>query len=465
MEAVGNIDEEETAPAIPSPAVLLNVTPPRDMIDNETTITITHLLTRQPITLYASLISQKKNTWESWAHYVASDVGKVEVDNDVSIGGTYSGVEPMGLFWSMQPTPGQKKGARLRQFDVMKPRIIDIHVFKGHIKEKFDKCSAVAMATVERWYIKPGVKRIPITEGNVRGTLFLPPGAGPFPLIIDLWGGGGGIIEYKSSLLASHGFAAAVLAYFNHPDLPDLGVDIDYFEEAYDLLCSHPNIDSDNVGALGVSQGVCLCLEMAAESKIKMKCAILTNGGLLRSHLTSIRVGRTLVFQPGSDEHLDIPRDEDGNYFMRYAFNIDELVKEYGEECFVKVENINCPCLFLISGDDPSYQPEEHLQTIYQKMSAVGKQDLVKVLRYPKAGHLLEPPYAPLCPMSYIYVPVSWPATSCTFPILGGPTLFYVLFGGEPKPHAEAQKHSWKSILQFFDENLRCDKSRKGAKL
>lgn len=31
----------------------------------------------------------------------------------------------------------------------------------------------------------------------------------------------GGLVEYKASLLASHGFAALALAYLNFDDLPD----------------------------------------------------------------------------------------------------------------------------------------------------------------------------------------------------------------------------------------------------
>jgi len=34
---------------------------------------------------------------------------------------------------------------------------------------------------LNRWFIAPGVRRIAIRENGIVGTLFLPPGEGPFP--------------------------------------------------------------------------------------------------------------------------------------------------------------------------------------------------------------------------------------------------------------------------------------------
>ena len=39
------------------------------------------------------------------------------------------------------------------------------------------------------------------------------PGPGPFPALLDLWGGGGGLVEYRSALLASRGFLSLALEY------------------------------------------------------------------------------------------------------------------------------------------------------------------------------------------------------------------------------------------------------------
>ena len=39
-------------------------------------------------------------------------------------------------------------------------------------------------------------------------------------MVIDLFGGIGGLIEIRTSLLASHGFAVLALAYCDYEDLP-----------------------------------------------------------------------------------------------------------------------------------------------------------------------------------------------------------------------------------------------------
>lgn len=57
-------------------------------------------------------------------------------------------------------------------------------------------------------------------------------GPGPFPAVLDLWGGGGNLVEYRASLLASHGFAALALDYLTSKITVTTGklVENDYFE-------------------------------------------------------------------------------------------------------------------------------------------------------------------------------------------------------------------------------------------
>ena len=54
---------------------------------------------------------------------------------------------------------------------------------------------------LERHLMMPGVKRIPVRNGRVRGMLYLPPGDGPFPGVIDMFGGVGGCAQHRSGNL------------------------------------------------------------------------------------------------------------------------------------------------------------------------------------------------------------------------------------------------------------------------
>lgn len=55
-------------------------------------------------------------------------------------------------------------------------------------------------------------------------------GPGPFPGLLDMWGGGGGLVEYRASLLASHGYATLALGYLAPGELYSAGVEFSYFE-------------------------------------------------------------------------------------------------------------------------------------------------------------------------------------------------------------------------------------------
>ena len=57
---------------------------------------------------------------------------------------------------------------------------------------------ALESITLERHMISPGVRRIPIKIGRIRGFLFIPPGDGPFPGVIDIYGGQGGVDEHRA---------------------------------------------------------------------------------------------------------------------------------------------------------------------------------------------------------------------------------------------------------------------------
>ena len=89
----------------------------------------------------------------------------------------------------MTQAPGQRKGLRLSKKDVTKPYNIQINCFDGHLspEEGFvnvltkNNLKPIASSSLDKFYMSDGVRRIPVREGRVRGTLFLPPGNGPFP--------------------------------------------------------------------------------------------------------------------------------------------------------------------------------------------------------------------------------------------------------------------------------------------
>lgn len=85
----------------------------------------------------------------------------------------------MGLIWSMRQAPGQRDGLRLQKKDVTKPQIVNLSVFRGHhTTEDIFNTSPQPLSTtdIQRWYKARDVQRIELSDGLIRGSLFIPPG-------------------------------------------------------------------------------------------------------------------------------------------------------------------------------------------------------------------------------------------------------------------------------------------------
>ena len=89
------------------------------------------------------------------------------------------GVSPMGIFWSMVQAPGQREGLRLMKKDMDTPLTTNISVYDGHLSADDIHDSSpnpICQGCVDRWYKDPGVKKQVVTDGRLRGILFLPAG-------------------------------------------------------------------------------------------------------------------------------------------------------------------------------------------------------------------------------------------------------------------------------------------------
>ena len=165
--------------------VELTCTPLSTLVDKKVRVKARGLEPKQKVSLQARLIGDVQDRYRSLAHYIADDNGEVCLDTQPSVGGSYVGVEPMGFIWSLKPEPGQKPGRRLMKRDVTKPLVVNLDVLDGHthlISYLTTDVSRKPLCSlkIERHYMGVGVRRIEVREGRIRGTLFLPPGEGPF---------------------------------------------------------------------------------------------------------------------------------------------------------------------------------------------------------------------------------------------------------------------------------------------
>ncbi|KAF4079571.1 hypothetical protein AMELA_G00179600 [Ameiurus melas] len=106
----------------------------------------------------------------------------------------------------------------------------------------------------------------------------------------------------------------------------------------------------------------------------------------------------------------------------------------------VDVGLIRCPLLLVVGDDDQNWASLESAEDMERITEKAGNRHLLKILIYPGAGHLIEPPYTPHHRASNFMV--------------AGKEKVIMLWGGQTRLHAYAQEDSWKKILDFLRQHL-----------
>lgn len=151
----------------------------RSCWDEPLSIAVRGLAPEQPVTLRAALRDEKGALFRAHARYRADAAGELDLARAPALGGSFAGLEPMGLLWAMEP---ERPFWRLVKRDVQTPFVVELEVLDGH---EPDGGRQLARAVHERHFMAPGVRRVPVREGRVRATLFLPPGEQPSLLCLQ----------------------------------------------------------------------------------------------------------------------------------------------------------------------------------------------------------------------------------------------------------------------------------------
>ncbi|XP_068427042.1 acyl-coenzyme A thioesterase 1-like [Clinocottus analis] len=410
----------------------------RCMFDEPVQLKVDGLRSRQVVTLRARTTDDKGVVFRSSATYRADGSGGVDLQRDPSLSGSYTGVEPMGLLWSMRAAALHKRFQRTKS--------LDPHVVKFSMHEEEEEGGRMlAEATNERLLIGDGVSRRTIKDGNIRGVLFTPPGGGPFPGVLDLYTFGGGLSEKRASLLASRGFVVLTVALYGHDDMAKniKEVHLDYFEEAIRFLKKQNEVGSKGVGVMSISKSGDLALSMA--SYLPGVAATVWINGCSANTVLPLYYKKSQIHPALMFDISKIIPTESGAANGKNALH-DPLAEE-NKATLIPVERAEGRFLFVASEDDLNWDSKAYLDMMVERLQRHRKDNFESV-RYSGAGHYLEPPYGPYCPSSF-------------HGVVGMP----VLWGGEPRSHAAAEVHLWKKIQEFFRAHLSCDATQIKAKM
>ena len=260
--------------------------------------------------------------------------------------------------------------------------------------------------------------------------------------LIELKGATAGVNESKASLFASRGFLTLNLTYLPPVDagIPEY-FELDQFEEILDWFCNYPEVAPGGIGLHAICIGSWIALLLASFRSDAVN-AVVAVSPISFAHLFSFKYqGKMSEKLPTDNSKLIHTKD---GVVVRNALSTE--TEDNGSastfSAITPSEQINCPVLLICGIDDQYLNAEFNARQIYDRMNKVGKGHLCNILSYPGAGHVIEPPYTPLCYSQFEPV------------VRESHGNRYVVWGGESKAHAQAQEDSWSNILAFLRNNI-----------
>ena len=431
-----------------SHSISLTATPASALEDQPMDIRVSGLKPGEPITLRAGMHDYKDRDWIATATYIADKEGEVDVSHMAPRYGSYSGVHALGLIWSMLPESVTNLHALLW---APKNNLYHIHLealADGHI---------LTNRTLERYsYRADAVKRTVVAENGLVGELYTPTTPGPHPAVLVLGGSEGGLhpqVE-EAALLASHGYTALGLAYFQGFGSNEAGVaglpkvleniPLEYFVKAADWLKQQPGVDSRHLAIMGWSKGAEAALITAATFPKEFQAVI--------AFMPSSVVWSGISYGPGPSGSswtlhgkplpfatpvINPAMFNDGKplaFVSAYAAGLKET--QAVEKAVIPVERIAGPVLLISASDDQIWPSPLMAQQIMRRLKARHHAYADESLCYAGAGHVILWPYRP--------------TNSDRIAIPGGS----FMFGGKPIAYAWADRDAWNKVLTFLHQSL-----------
>ncbi|XP_061695981.1 acyl-coenzyme A thioesterase 2, mitochondrial-like [Syngnathoides biaculeatus] len=421
-----------------SPQVRLRLLPSaRCLFDEAIQVKVGGLRSRQVVTLRASATDERGVVFRSAAIYRADDGGELDLCRDAALCGTYKGVEPMGLLWSMRAAVPHKY---FHWTKALSPHVVKFSVHDGVDVEEEERGGALAEATNERVLLGEGVTREVVVLGKCSAVLFTPPGDGPFPGVLDL---STFASEKRGSLLSHKGFVVLTVPVIYDKATNNKHLELDYLEDALRFLQQHPKVGSDGLGVIGRSKAGDVALSLASfvpgvHAVVWINACSANIGAPL--HYRGRQVLSSLIL----DLTKIIPTSDGANIVK---FGAGDPDAEENRTSRIPVENASAHFLFLAAEDDLNYDCRAYMESMAARLRRAGNEN-VETVCFPRAGHLLEPPYGPHCPSGlhgFLRIPILW--------------------GGEPRSHARAEVLAWRKVEDFFRQQLSCRPPNTKAKL
>jgi dienelactone hydrolase len=378
--------------------------------------------------------------WSSHADFVADDDGTVDLSKSAPISGSYEGLDPMGLIWSMELNERGKTKLRSGNFEGFVPEVRINRTFRatsdGRENESIRNIA---------YYARAPVIYSAIREQGIVASMFHRPGSRR-PGIIVLGGSAGGIPGFTAALLAAHGYTTLALGYFGLDGLPQelKEIPLEYFERAIDWFRSQPDVLPDSLGVVGTSRGGELALLLGSQFPEIRAVVSFVGSGIVLGALTQAPgfeqspawTWRGEPIPPLAIAEVEPQLRESGGSVP----NALERLKDSAaiERASIPVEKINGPILLISGKQDALWSSTLLSEFAIARLRRSNFLFPYQHLAYPGAGHGISPPYHPTT-LNEFFHPITRQLHS---------------FGGDPVSVARACADSWKRALEFFRNYL-----------
>ena len=375
--------------------------------------------------------------------YFTDSKGVVNLERDASRSGTYSGIEPMGLFWSGRRVPLDslaRADIPPSGFDPPRPYSV---VLTASVND-----TVVARTVVTRRFGSANVIEEEVRSGDVVGRLFVPRGGRRPPVIIVLSGSEGGYESsaYRGRLLAAHGFAVFAQAYFRAPGLNDelASIPVERVQRGITWLRRRTDLSADRVAVIGTSRGTELALLSAGLNRevsavVVFGTSVTTGRGLTASGEPHREAAWTLGGQslpamqirPSAEALAQFSKPDPVRLRLLFEPALSDV--QAVAHAAIPVEKIRADVL-IVSGTDDQMGPADVAgDMLIERLVRAGHQGRRAHLKYPEAGHVISIPFTP----------TELRLTPWRFAV-----------GGSVRGYARADADSWLQTLRFLRQSL-----------
>ncbi|KNY29290.1 acyl-CoA thioesterase/bile acid-CoA:amino acid N-acyltransferase family protein [Pseudobacteroides cellulosolvens] len=383
----------------------------------------------------------KKTKFESYAWFTADSEGNVDLSKQKPDSGTYDFIDSMGLIVSMKMVTGKIK-------DIVENISPDNSLFIEIVAE----CEKYSVRKkVERLFKNHDVKTEKVADGFV-GELFYTENSSNKTIVV-LGGSDGNTaaLSLISAQLASHGFNALSVAYFNSKELPKklAEIPLDYFDRVFQWLNKNPITSGNDVYVHGTSKGGELALLLASRNPIIKKVVAFAPHaycfqGLNYKNVSSwtyggkplpfIRLKYKILFLNMLDCLI---KNTPFGYAYTYKTGVDTATNK--EAARIKIENANANILLFAGENDNIWNAYDGCVEIMDTLSKHNYKYNYNFFAYKDSGHPFPSPY--IIPLSV------------TLSMKLAPRLVFVT-GGTIEGNAKAQVDSWSKTIEFFKNCL-----------